>query len=349
MSDEILIRTEGRAGRITLNRPKALNALTWEMCLKIDAALKDWAGDAEVALVLIDGAGERAFCAGGDIAEMYRTGTEGDYDYGRRFWADEYRMNARLYEFPKPVVSFLQGFTMGGGVGVGCHGSHRIVGESSKIAMPECGIGLVPDVGGSLLLSRAPGRLGEYLGTTGARMGPGDAIRAGFADHYLPEADWDALKAELCLSGDCEAVDRACEAAPESPLADQQAEIDTHFGGETLGDILRSLRAAESDFARETLEIMSRNAPLSMGCTVEMLHRLRPEATIRDALAQEYRFTYRAMERGDFLEGIRAAIIDKDRAPRWSHELDNLAEEDVAAMLAPLDAQALTFGEEAAT
>jgi enoyl-CoA hydratase len=144
-------------------------------------------------------------------------------------------------------------------------------------------------------------------------------------------------------------VDRACETAPESPLAQRQAEIDAHFGGETLGEILESLRASDSDFARETRAALAKGSPLSMGCTVEMLHRLRPEATIRDALAQEYRFTFRAMERGDFLEGIRAAIIDKDRAPRWSHELDDLAEEDVAAMLAPLDAQALTFGEEAAT
>jgi enoyl-CoA hydratase len=136
---------------------------------------------------VIDAAGDKAFCAGGDIAEMYATGTAGDFDYGRRFWADEYRMNAKLFNFPKPVVTFLQGFTMGGGVGVGCHGSHRIVGDSSQIAMPECGIGLVPDVGGSLILARAPGRLGEYLGTTAARMGPGDAIHAGFADYYIPE------------------------------------------------------------------------------------------------------------------------------------------------------------------
>ena len=349
MSQDILIRTEGRAGRITLNRPKALNALTWDMCLKIDAALRDWAGDGDVALVLIDGAGERAFCAGGDIVEMYRTGTAGDYDYGRRFWADEYRMNARLAEFPKPVVSFLHGFTMGGGVGVGCHGAHRIVGESAKLAMPECGIGLVPDVGGSLILSRGPGRLGEYLGMTGTRMGPGDAIHAGFADHYLPEAGWDALKAELCLSGDSGAVARAAEAPPESPLAARQAVIDAHFAGDTLGDMLRSLRAEETDFARETLEALAKNSPLSMGCTVEMIRRLRPGATIRDALAQEYRFTFRAMEHGDFLEGIRAAIIDKDRSPRWSHDPDELGEEDVAAMLAPLGDDALHFGEEGQT
>jgi enoyl-CoA hydratase len=186
MTDDIEIRTEGRAGRITLNRPQALNALTWDMCTRIEAALDAWASDDAVAMLVIDAAGDKAFCAGGDIAEMYATGTAGDYEYGRRFWADEYRMNAKLFNFPKPVATFLQGFTMGGGVGVGCHASHRIVCDTSRIAMPECGIGLVPDVGGSLILARAPGRLGEYLGVTAARMGPGDAIHAGFADYFVP-------------------------------------------------------------------------------------------------------------------------------------------------------------------
>ncbi len=203
---DIDIRIEGCAGRITLNRPKALNALTYDMAMAIHAALRDWAGDDAVRLIVIDAAGDKAFCAGGDIADLYRTGTEGDFAYGRKFWADEYRMNAALFEFPKPVVSLMQGFTMGGGVGVGCHGSHRIVGDSSQIAMPECGIGLVPDVGGSMILARAPGRLGEYLGTTAARLGAADAILAGFADTYIPEGDWPALIAELCRTGDVAAV-----------------------------------------------------------------------------------------------------------------------------------------------
>ena len=201
MSD-INIRVAGHAGRITLTRPKALNALTYDMCLAIDAALKDWAGNDNVRLVVIDAEGEKAFCAGGDIAEMYYTGTKGNYDYGRKFWRDEYRMNARISEYPKPVVGFLQGFTMGGGVGVGCHGSHRVVGESSQISMPEAGIGLVPDVGGSLLLALAPGRLGEYLGITAARMNAGDAVFAGFADHFIPEDQWPALIAALEETGD---------------------------------------------------------------------------------------------------------------------------------------------------
>ncbi|MBT0956448.1 enoyl-CoA hydratase/isomerase family protein [Alphaproteobacteria bacterium KMM 3653] len=345
MSD-IDIRKQGRAGRITLTRPKALNALTYEMCLAIDAALKDWATDDDIALLVIDAEGERAFCAGGDIAKMYETGLAGDFAYGRKFWADEYRMNARLAEFPKPVVTLLQGFTMGGGVGVGCHGSHRIVCESSQIAMPECGIGLVPDVGGSLILANAPGRLGEYLGTTGMRMGPADAIYAGFADYFVPQADWPALIDALCTTGDWEAVDRAASPAPEGSLQDMQAQVDRHFAGQTLGDILRSLRHEESDFTHGALKALGHPAPLSMACTVEMMHRLRGDKTIRQALDLEYRFTYRAMEHGDFIEGIRAQIIDKDKSPKWRLGLEDTIAAEVPRMLMPLGAERLQFEEE---
>ena len=337
MSDDIHIRIEGRAGRITLNRPKALNALSYDMCLAIEAALDAWAGDDAVALVLIDALGERAFCAGGDIQEMYETGTAGDFDYGRRFWSDEYRMNAKMFRFPKPVVAFMQGFTMGGGVGVGCHGSHRIVGKSSQIAMPECGIGLIPDVGGTLLLARAPGRLGEYLGVTAARMGPGDAIHAEFADYFVPEAGWEALKAELVESGDWDAVDRAAEAPPESALKASQAIYDRLFSGEALRDVMTDLRHSETEEARQAEKMMARNSPLAMACTVELVHRARSSDTIEAALRNEYRYTARAMEHGDFLEGIRAAIIDKDRSPRWRHEGPlAVPAVDVANMLRPL-------------
>ncbi|QFS83161.1 3-hydroxyisobutyrate dehydrogenase [Roseivivax sp. THAF197b] len=344
MSDEVSIRREGRAGRITLTRPKALNALSYQMCLDIEAALLDWLDDPQVALILIDAEGEKAFCAGGDIAAMYHEGVKGEYEGARRFWRDEYRMNALLAEYPKPIVAFAQGFTMGGGVGLAGHVSDRIVGDTSQIAMPECGIGLVPDVGGSLLLARAPGRLGEYLGLTAARMGPGDAIHCGFADHYLPEAHWDALKTELIETGDPSSIAAAAQTAPDSPLKAQQPEIDALFGGEHLRDIVNALTASDSDLAASALKAISRNAPLSMAVTLEMLHRHRTgNPDIRKALALEYRATHRALPEGDFLEGVRAQVIDKDRQPKWQHALDGVPMAATAKMLQPVRDAQLTF------
>lgn len=339
---DISLRIVGRAGRITLQRPQALNAMTYEMCLAIEKAMDAWAEDDNVLLVVIDAEGDRAFCSGGDIAELYATGTKGDFAYGRKFWADEYRLNNKIFNYPKPVVSFLQGFTMGGGVGIGCHGSHRIVGETSQIAMPECNIGLVPDVGGSLMLALAPGRLGEYLGITASRMNADDAILCGFADTYVSQFKWITLIEALEETGDPTVIDTLSEAADPGPIRTAQPQIDALLSGETLGDILTDLRGDQSDFARDTLKKMSRSSPLSMACTVEMIHRLRsPSLTMEKALDLEYRFTYRAMEHGDFLEGIRAAIIDKDRNPTWQYADMNVPLAAVSQMLRPLGADAL--------
>ena len=345
---ELLIRHAGCAGRITLTRPRALNALSHDMALAIESALDLWAGDAAVKLVIIDAQGDKAFCAGGDIQQLYETGRAGDFSFGHRFWRDEYRLNARIAEYPKPYVAFMQGFTMGGGVGIGCHGSHRIVGENSQIAMPEVGIGLVPDVGGSLLLARAPGRLGDYLGLTAARMGPGDAIFAGFADAYLPLSEWPALIRALEQTGDISLIKG--QTPPHSALPALRPEIDRHFGGETLRDILERLRAGKTGFTAQALEALSRHSPLAMASAVNLVHRLRGSvADIREALELEYRFTHRAMEHGDFLEGVRAAVIDKDRRPNWRHHLDTPPDEAAGRMLTPLGAEALTFETERST
>jgi len=338
---DINIRVEGQIGRITLNRPKALNALTYAMCLEIDAALDAWRDDDAVKMLLIDAVGERAFCAGGDIAEIYASAKRGDYSYGQKFWRDEYRMNAKIFEYPKPVVSMMQGFIMGGGVGVGCHGSMRIVGESSQISMPECAIGLVPDVGGSLILARAPGRLAEYIGTTGVRLGAEDAIFAGFADYFVAEDAWPALVSALIKTGDPALIKMASTTPDSGEIKAQLTEINELFSGSTLAENILSLESSSSEFAVGALKLLQRNAPLSMGCTIEIVQRLRGINDIRKALEMEYRFTHRAMQFADFIEGIRAAIIDKDRKPKWKHALNDDITADIENMLRPLGAKAL--------
>ena len=355
METEVIIRKEGAVGRITLNRPKALNALTHGICLETLKALDSWADDPDVALVLIDAAGERAFCAGGDIAQVYHAGREGNFALGRDFWRDEYVMNARLAEYGKPIVSLMHGFVMGGGVGFGCHVSHRVVGESTQMAMPECGIGLIPDVGGTHLLARAPGWLGMHLGLTGARFGAGDAIAAGFADHFIPEAAWPALIDDLVRTGDAGLVPAAAHPAPEAPMTALRPEIDTAYNDSGAARdngvayvvlVARQLAALESDWAQAAARAIARNSPLSMASTAAMLRRLGPEGGLRAALMQEFRWTWRSMDKGDFLEGVRAQIIDKDRSPRWRHAgPEALTLIEVEAMLAPLGADELTFEE----
>ena len=338
---DISIRIIGQAGRITLQRPKALNAMTYEMCLAIETALDEWRADPAVKLVVMDAEGDRAFCSGGDIADMYATGMAGDFTYGQKFWADEYRLNAKIFEYPKPVVSFLQGFTMGGGVGIGCHGSHRIVGDTSQIAMPEVGIGLVPDVGGTLMLALAPELLGEYLGTTASRMNASDAIFAGFADIYIPEGKWPELIAQLETTGDTACLTSDIP-AKIGPIQSQMPEITKHFRGVGLSDVLTTLESDDSEFAQKTLKQLRRNSPLSMACTFEILNRLRgSNISLAKALDLEYRFTARSMKHGDFIEGIRAAIIDKDRSPKWQFADGTVPATAVSKMLLPLGENAL--------
>ena len=342
--NEVLIRIEGNAGRITLNRPDALNALTYAMVEHIETALLAWRDDPKVKLVVVDATGDRAFCAGGDIAKMYETAKAGDFDYGRRFWRDEYRLNALIAKFPKPFVSFMQGYTMGGGVGIACHGSHRIVCENSKIAMPECSIGLIPDVGGTLLLANAPGHLGEYLALSGDQMQAGDAIFAGFATGFIPITKWPMAIEELVNSGTTDVIDQVSETPETGKLQQAMAEIDLHYDGASAVEIANNV--SQSNTIDHLGAKLLRACPLSAACAIELIHMVRKKPTIEYALQMEYRFTSRSASDGDFIEGIRAAVIDKDRKPHWRHDsIGDVTLNEVSHMLSPLGKEELNLGE----
>lgn len=338
MTDWMIARKEGYAGRLTFNRPQALNALDHDMAMVIESALDDWRDDEEVTLVIIDAVGERAFCSGGDIAAIYHEGRKGDFEIGPRFWRDEYRMNAKIKEYPKPIIAFMQGFVMGGGVGVGGHASHRIVGDSTQIAMPETGIGLIPDVGGTLVLALAPGRVGEYLGITGGRINAADAIYAGFADLYAPEEMWPEIISNLVESGDLGVLPKGLAPQTKGRLAELRPEIEASFGGANMREIVALLEASGTDFAADALKIIRRNSALSEEATLRLVRMTRATPTIREALSNEFRFTLRAVEKSDFLEGVRAQLIDKDRTPKWAYSLETLPETVLAELLAPLPA-----------
>jgi len=335
--DDIHIRIVNRVGRITLNRPKALNALTYDMCTAIEAALDGWVAGENVDMVVIDAEGDRAFCAGGDISDLYASGKSGDFTFGRTFWADEYRLNAKIANLAIPYVAIMDGITMGGGVGIAVHGSDRVVTERSMIAMPECGIGLVPDVGGSMTLSRAPGHLGEFLAMTGYRMGPGDAVLAGFGDVQVSSADLGTMITRLEETADLSAIAEFAQPADRPGLEAHMVSINEHFSQETALQCLQSLEADGGDWALETVKLVRKSCPLSVACAFEIVRKARKLHAIEEVLALEYRFTARSMSDGEFIEGVRAQIIDKDRKPQWqTARLEDVTAEQIAAMLAPL-------------
>jgi len=336
MMSDINLRVHGKAGRITLQRPKAMNAMTYEMCLAIEKALIEWKHDSNVELIIIDAQGDRAFCSGGDISDLYEEGRKGNYNYGKKFWDDEYRLNALIAKYPKPYIAFMQGFTMGGGVGISCHGSHRIVCETSKIAMPECSIGLIPDVGGSLLLARAPSNLGYYLGITGTQMDAADAVFAGFADSFIPKNEWPYIIEILEKSGDASILKKYLKSPGESQLSKNKKFFEAAFKSKNLSKIVQFLSTSENQVGLLASQKITKNCPIAMTYTLEMLSRLSPKSGIEDALGLEYRFTSRAQEYGSFQEGIRAAIIDKDRKPKWKFEIDTVPKEIIAEFFKPV-------------
>ncbi len=320
---EVLARIEGRAGRITLNRPKALNALTLGMVRDIWRTLLAWKDDPAVSLVILDGAGERALCAGGDVLSLYNSRAEGS-GLARTFWREEYRLNALIHRYPKPFVAIMDGIVMGGGIGLSAHiqGGGRIVTDRSMLAMPETGIGLIPDVGGTWLLGHAIGELGIYLGLTGARMNGSDAIQAGFADALIPHGNIARLVTALVDpmgSPVAELIDEAADVAPvpASPLMALRLDIDRCFGKPTIEEILAELQTTTADWARRTRADLLQKSPLALKASFAAMRRAPALASLEAALDVEFRLCTHLFEHGEFPEGVRALLVDKDKAPKW--------------------------------
>jgi enoyl-CoA hydratase len=318
---EIIVRAERALRRITLNRPKALNALTLDMAVAITALLREWATDPAVGTVLLDGAGERGLCAGGDIRALYDAAKAGGSPLPAQFWSTEYHLDVMIARYPKPFVAVMDGAVMGGGVGLSANASHRIVTERSAVAMPEVGIGFFPDVGASFVLARSPGFSGTYLALTGDRMGPGDAIYCGFADVQIPAArlaDLPAALADCHTAADATARLGAIAVVPPSgKLPAAQAWIDSAFAADQVETIIDRLAVANSGSAQAALATMRKMSPTSLKVTLRNIRAAASFKRIEQCFQQDYRIALACIAGHDFIEGIRATIVDKDRNPRW--------------------------------
>ena len=339
MSDEapVIARVEGGWGRLTLNRPGALHALTIEMCRLMIQALLAWRDDAAVRAVVIDHSGERGFCAGGDIRMIAESGA-GDGKAAQAFFFEEYRLNALLHGYAKPVVAIMDGVTMGGGVGISAPASYRIATERTLFAMPETGIGLFPDVGGGWFLPRLPGQTGMWLGLTGARLKAADCLLLGVATDYVPQADVERLKAELLARPD--AIDTILTEfegeAGEPPLAAHREDIDRLFAGETVEAIFAALEADSGEWASAQLAVLRTKSPQAMKVSHRQLRQGRDMTSFAAEMRMEYRIASRVCRLPDFREGVRAVIMDKDNSPRWTPStLEEVTEQGLDAIFEP--------------
>ena len=331
---EVLFERRGHLGVITLNRPKAVNALNAGMVEAMLEQLTAWADDDAVATVLVRGAGDRGLCAGGDIVAIYRDMLAGG-GATADFWATEYRLNALISRYPKPYVALMDGLVLGGGVGISAHGSVRVVTERTRTGMPETTIGFVPDVGGTLLLSRAPGESGTHTALTGAHLSGADALFLGLADHFVPSENLPALAEALESSTADAAVGRFVQEPPASALAEQREWIDAAYAADDAEEILRRLQAAGGEAADAAATIEAKS-PTAVKLTLESLRRVRG-LSLEETLAQEYRVGVRSLAGPDFREGIRAQVVDKDRNPQWKPaSLAEVSPADVERYFAPL-------------
>ena len=343
MTAGIAFAVEGGIGRVELDAPATFNALTREMCIAFRARLLEWADEPAIGAVVVSGAGERAFCAGGDIRALYDSHRAGDGAASTFFW-HEYRLDHAVHEFPKPYVALVDGIAMGGGVGISVHGSHRVMTERTTFAMPECGIGLFPDVGATEFLPRAPGELGMYLALTGARLKAADAIHAGIGTHYVPSADLPALVERLAaadLSAGAASVDAVLAELAGDPgpvqLSEHARVIDRCFSAPTVPGIVDALEAEDGYFAIETADTLRAMSPTSMLVTHRQL-RGGAGLDFESVMRREYRMACAFLAGHDFFEGIRAAVIDKDRKPRWDPaRLEDVGEADVERYFAPVE------------
>lgn len=316
----VLARVSGRVGHLTLNRPRAINALDIDMIERLTDALVTWRNDPAVAVVMLDGAGDRGLCAGGDIRKLYEQVAGGDPAGAAAFFRDEYALNAAIGDYAKPIVAIADGITMGGGIGLAGHAALRVVTERSRLAMPETRIGFSPDVGGTWLLGGAPGRVGEYLGLTGTTMDAADALYAGFADVHVPVDALDALREDLEAGTDpADAVRGHATQPGRSKLDGARGWIDDAFSADTVPEILVRLRARPEPEASAAAGTLGELSPTAMAVTLEGIRRARTLADLRAALVQEYGLVmWFVLTQPDLPEGIRAQVVDKDRSPRWS-------------------------------
>ena len=338
MSDDVLILREEAVGRIRLNRPRAIHALTRAMCEAISAALLDWRDDDSIEAVVIDHAEGRGFCAGGDVVTLARSGAA-DGSEANAFFHAEYRLNHLLFTYPKPVVAVMDGITMGGGVGIALPCTHRIATENTRLAMPETGIGLFPDVGGGWYLSRLPGRVGQFMALTGARLDGAECHYLGLATHYVAAASVPDLIERIVAAPEriAGALGAAAGHSPVPRIAASEGAIAKLFAADDLEDILAALEADGGEWAISELATLGSKSPLS--CKVSL--RLLAEGAARDSFAEEmaaeYALATRVVRTHDFIEGVRAVLIDKDNLPAWHPPRpDQVSDAIVDAMFEPL-------------
>lgn len=342
MTDDLLTRVENGVGIATLNRPKAINSLNQDMVDALAEVLLAWAADDAVRAVVLEGAGERGLCAGGDVVAIYHSARAGGAE-ARKFWFDEYRVNALIGSFPKPYVSLMDGIVMGGGVGVGAHGNVRVVTDTTKMAMPEVGIGFIPDVGGTYLLSRAPGRIGLHAALTGSPFTGADAIALGFADHFVPHDKLAEFTADVIATDVPTALGRHAVEPPASALAEGRGWIDQCYARDSVAEIIAALRGHDEPQAQAAAEVIATRSPIALTVTLEAVRRAGELDSLAEVLVQEFRVSCASLRSHDLVEGIRAQLVDKDRNPQWSPAtLDAVTAADVEAYFASADPD-LTF------